>query len=93
MGIVVVLMICGLWKADIGQDGGLVLSKGDTEAALQGSILGNVFRDGWLPINRALQSSARTVNMIKLAAQKRVAATPEAEGEGAGENDPKKART
>ena len=67
MGIVLVLMICGLWKADKGADGGLVLSRELTERALRASILGKVFKAGWMPIDRALQSSAKTVNMIKLA--------------------------
>ena len=70
MGIVVVLIICGLWKADIGNDGGLVLTKRQTEVALRGSVLAKVFEAGWLPMDRALKSSANTVNLIKLARQK-----------------------
>jgi hypothetical protein len=68
MGIVLILMICGLWKAD-GDD--LVLTKRETEEALRSSILGKVFDAGWLPIDRALLSSAKTVNMIKLAKEKK----------------------
>ena len=45
-------MICGLWKADKGERGGLVLTQAQTENALRNSILGKVYKQGRLAAHR-----------------------------------------